>query len=290
MSNKPRETKLIVVTGRKRIGKSNETLRLLWDEYTRGDFKRKALIFDPNNEYGAYELFHNGRKEKVNIPVLGHDDIVKFNKQRLVEIRRIVPINKYGKPLLPEDQDDLIVKIMSEFRGGCLFIEDLNTVFGDSLPKKVSAFFTNNAHRDADIIIQMQSIGRILPKMWQNTQLIRFHKQLDSVDQSKGKLKEDYEIFKIAENMVSYQYEQGNVRFFVWLDKEDKKIRGNFTKEMFDFAVDEYLSENNSLVTRQMKKIDFATGKQKYTPKEAYDSVKDKFYKEYFAGIRSNRQ
>ncbi len=277
-----RETKLIVVTGRKRIGKSNETLRLLWDEYTRGSFARKALIFDPNNEYGGYELYHNGKKEKVNIPVLGHDDILKFNKQRLIEIRRIVPINKFGKPLLPEDQDDLIVKIMSEFRGGCLFIEDLNTVFGDSLPKKVSAFFTNNAHRDADIVIQMQSIGRILPKMWQNTQLIRFHKQLDSVDQSKSKLKEDYEIFKIAENMVNYEYETGNERFFVWVDKEDKKIRGDFTKNMFDNAVLEYLSENDYLVKKQMTKIDFLTGKPKYTPQQALESLQLKMFKEYY--------
>jgi len=276
-----RETKLIVVTGRKRIGKSNETLRLLYEEYIRGAHGRKVIIFDPNNEYGAYELYARGKKIVVNVPVLGHNDILKFNKQKVVEIRRIVPIDSFGKPLAPEDQDDLIVKMMQEFRGGCLFIEDLNTVFGDSLPKKVSAFFTNNAHRDCDIIIQMQSIGRILPKMWQNAQVIRFHSQLDSVDQSKEKLKEDYEIFKIAQLMVNFQYEAGNIRFFVWVDKEDKKIRGAYSRQMFRKAVMDFLEENQYLVKKEANRIDFATNKKKYTPEQALQVVVEKLFREY---------
>jgi hypothetical protein len=276
-----RETKLIVVTGRKRIGKSNETIRILYNEYIRGVHARKALIFDPNNEYGAYEMYDRGRKTIINVAVLGHNDILQFNKQKMVEIRRIVPINKYGYPLSPDEQDELIVKMMTEFRGGCLCIEDLNTVFGDSLPKKVSGFFSNNAHRDCDIIIQMQSIGRILPKMWQNTQVIRFHAQLDSVDQSKGKLKEDYEIFKISQLMVNYQYEHGNVRFFVYVDKEDKKIRGSYSKAMFEKAVMDYLGENDWLVKKEMNRVDFNTGKKKYTAQMALDSVKNKLTKEY---------
>ena len=277
-----RETKLIVVTGRKRIGKSNETLRFLYNEYIRGIHARKVLIFDPNNEYGAYELYANGRKTIVNVPMLLPQDITKFNKQRVVEIRRIVPLDRYNQPLLPEDQDELIVKMMSEFRGGCLWIEDLNTVFGDSLPKKVSGFLSNNAHRDCDIILQMQSIGRFLPKMWQNTQLVRFHQQLDSIDQSKNKLKEDYEIFKIAQEMVNYQYNNGNGRFFVWVDKEDKKIRGNYSKGMFDKAVLDYLSENDHIVKKEMNRVDFTTGNKRFTAQEALGAVKTKLFREYY--------
>jgi hypothetical protein len=276
-----RETKLIVVTGRKRIGKSNETLRILYNNYIRGTHARKVLIFDPNNEYGAYELYDRGKKTIVNVAVLGHNDILRFNKQKVIEIRRIVPINKFGYPLSPDEQDDLIVKMMTEFRGGCLWIEDLNTVFGDSLPKKVSGFFSNNAHRDCDIIMQMQSIGRILPKMWQNTQVIRFHAQLDSVDQSKNKLKEDYEIFKIAQLMVNFQYDNGNVRFFVYVDKEDKKIRGAYSRAMFEKAVMDYLGENDWLVKKEMNRVDFNTGKKKFTAQQALDSVKQRIIKEY---------
>lgn len=278
-----RETKLIIVTGRKRIGKSNETLRILVNEYTKGTHARKVLIFDPNNEYGSYELHDKGMKKVIRIPILGHNDILKFNKQKIVEIRRIIPINQYGMPLSADEQDSLIVKMMQEFRGGCLFIEDLNTVFGDALPKRVSAFFTNNAHRDADIILAMQSIGRILPKMWQNTQIVRFHAQLDSVDQSKNKLKEDYEIFKIAQLMVNFQYENGNTRFFVYVDKEEKKIRGAYSRAMFEKAIMDYLSENNILVKKEMDKIDLASGKKLHSPKAALESVKRRLFKEYCA-------
>jgi len=276
-----RETQLIIVAGRKRIGKSNETLRQLLYNYVRGENARKVLIFDPNNEYGAYELYVNGTKQIIRVPVLGHNDILKFNKQRLVEMRRIVPINAYGYPLEPEAQDELIVKMMSEFRGGCLWIEDLNVVFGDSLPKKVSGFFSNNAHRDCDIIMQMQSIGRVLPKMWQNCQKVRFHAQLDSVDQSKDKLKEDYEIFKIAQLMVDFQYNSGNERFFVWIDKEDKKIRGAYSRKMFDKAVMDYLEENESLVKKELRRTDYLTNKKKYTPAQALEVAKSRLYKEY---------
>ncbi len=276
-----RETKLIIVTGRKRIGKSNETLRMLIYEYISGSHPRKVLIFDPNNEYGAYEMYANGTKSIVRVPVLGHNDILKFNKQRHVEIRRIVPINAYGYPLAPEEQDTLIVKMMTEFRGGCLWIEDLNTVFGDSLPKKVSGFFSNNAHRDCDIVMQMQSIGRVLPKMWQNTQLVRFHAQLDSVDQSKDKLREDYEIFKVAQLMVDFQYNTGNQRFFVWVDKEDKKIRGAYSRKMFDKAIMEYLEENAGIVKKELNRTDYITGKKKYEPAQALNVVKARLYKEY---------
>ena len=284
--SEPRETKLIVVTGRKRIGKSNETLRLLFNQYIRGQFPRKVLIYDPNNEYGAYKLHEKDKVTTINVKMLGHNDIVSFNKQKVVEIRRIVPLDNFGKPLGPEEQDDLIVKMMSEFRGGCLFIEDLNTIFGDSLPKKVSAFFTNNAHRDCDIIIQMQSIGRILPKMWQNTQVVRFHKQLDSVSQSKEKLKEDFDIFSIAELMVNYQYQIDNKRFFVYVDKEEKKIRGNFSRGNFMKAVTEFLEENHNLVKIEQGKIDLETGNKKYTPKQAVDALKVKFYEEYYGNSK----
>lgn len=281
--SEPRETKLVVVTGRKRIGKSNETLRLLSNEYIKGQFPRKVLIYDPNNEYGGYKLYNkDGTFNTVNVKMLGHNDIVKFNKQKVIEIRRIVPLDNFGKPLQPEEQDDLIVKMMGEFRGGCLFIEDLNTIFGDSLPKKVSAFFTNNAHRDCDIVIQMQSIGRILPKMWQNTQVVRFHSQLDSVVQSKEKLKEDFDIFSIAQLMVEHQYNIGNKRFFVWVDKEEKKIRGNFSRGNFMKAVTEFLEDNSALVKAETNKIDLETGKKKYTPKDAVNALKKRFYDEYY--------
>lgn len=279
----PRETRMIIVTGRKRIGKSNETLRQLYRFYTQGANARKALIIDPNNEYGAYELHESGiGKTIVRVPLLGHDDILKFNRQKFIEIRRIVPIDKYGYPLAPEQTDELILKTLTEFRSGCLFIEDLNTIFGDSLPKRVSGFFSNNAHRDCDIVLQMQSVGRVLPKMYQNAQFFRFHQQLDSIDNSKNKLQEDYEIFKIAEHLVGFQYNSGNIRYFIWVDKEDKKIRGNYTSNMFAHACMSYLSENDKIVNKEYNKKDLLSNNRKYsTQLDAIIYLIERLFNEY---------
>lgn len=275
-----RETKLIIVSGRKRIGKSNETLRFLLREYTKGSHPRKVLIYDPNNEYGSYELYEGTKKSIVKIPMLGHDDILKFNKQNLVEMRRIVPIDKYGKPLSGEEQDKLIVKCMTEFRGGCLWVEDLNVVFGDTLPKRVTGFFTNNAHRDCDIILQLQSISRILPKMWSNCNSVRMHKQLDSADQSKNKLKDNYELFKIAQILVNEEYDKGNIRFFVWIDMDDHKIRGAYSLAQYKMAVREYISENPVQIKREMSKMNF--GGNNYTQDDALQSLTNRLIKEFY--------
>lgn len=276
-----RETKLIIVSGRKRIGKSNETLRYLFRDYTRGLNARKVLIYDPNNEYGAYELYEGNNKSIIKVPILGHNDILKYNKQKRVEIRRIVPVNEYGIGLTADEQDELVVKIMSEFRGGCLWIEDLSTVFGDALPKRVSGFFTNNAHRDCDIILQLQTVARILPKMWGNTNAIRFHKQLDSIDQSEKKLKEFYPLFKITQIMVDNQYNNGNIRYFLWVDMDDLKIRGNYSMPMFRHAVKEYLLERPSFIKKEVNRLKYS-GAEKCTNSDAINSLVNRLIKEYY--------
>jgi hypothetical protein len=195
-------------------------------------------------------------------------------------MRRIVPIDKYGKPLSGEEQDKLIVKCMTEFRGGCLWVEDLNVVFGDTLPKRVTGFFTNNAHRDCDIILQLQSISRILPKMWSNCNSVRMHKQLDSADQSKNKLKDNYELFKIAQILVNEEYDNGNIRFFVWIDMDDHKIRGAYSLAQYKMAVREYISENPVQIKREMSKMNF--GGNNYTQDDALQALTNRLIKEFY--------
>jgi hypothetical protein len=67
----------------------------------------------------------------------------------------------------------------------------------------------------------------------------------------------------------------------VYVDKEDKKIRGSYSKAMFEKAVMDYLGENDWLVKKEMNRVDFNTGKKKYTAQMALDSVKNKLTKEY---------
>ena len=281
-----REPLLQLVTGVKRIGKSNGTIKFLNEIYCRDTSYgpgRKALIYDHNNEYKNYTVHRDdGTTYNVNVPLIGHDDITRFSNQRFVEMRRITPIDKYGRPMSADDQDALIVRAMTEFRGGCLFIEDLNTVFGDSLPKAVSGFFTNNAHRDCDIILHVQSIARVVPKLWQNCNMVRFLRQQDSVLESKEKLGAHFTLFQLEQLIVDFQYNNGNKRYYLYVDKDERKIVGNVTQGMFDKAVIDYLQMYPSVVKRKLGEEHIITGEKLYSREQVITALKENYSREYF--------
>ena len=295
-----RECNLTLVAGVKRIGKSNETLRHILESYIRDNLKTgkhglKCLIFDINNEYGGYELFCSDKKVRmVRVPILDSSKIKQFNMQRVVEVRRIVP-SKEKKPdgtlIADDDQatEELLLKVVKDFRGGLLFIDDLNTVFGDSLPKKFAGLLSNNAHRNADILLQVQSIGRILPKMWQNTNYVRFHHQLDSVDDSQDKLTTHYEIFKIAQLLVDERYYNGEKRFFVWVDRDDFKIKGAYTAQQLEAAIDEYISVKSSVLKPFLDKKD-GNGSKVYTYPQAVQMKRKQLFDKFYGNNNGNVQ
>lgn len=294
-----REVLTLVVAGVKRIGKSNETLRLMVEEYIvpKGRKKaRKALIVDINNEYGQYKIYssrvpygltprsdENGTFYIPRIRRIAIKDIIKFSDPYYpAEIRRVVPkINDNGTFANNDELIANIVKILNDFRGGAMLMEDLNSVFGDSLPIEISGILTNNAHRDCDLIMHVQSIGRLLPKMRQNTNIVRMHFQLDSVDESRDKLKEHYEIFKIAQLIVNTQYYGGNRRYFVWIDRDNFKIRGNINEFQIESAIREYISVTPSTMKALLVKKD-DNGKGVYTYPQALKlKIKD-LWSKYF--------
>jgi len=116
-----RENRLIIVTGKKRIGKSNETLRnIFYDVVADG---RKGLLFDVNNEYGEYEIFFSDGKSKVHrIKRIFHKDIKKFSSQKKIEVCRVVPISDSGKRMTHEQIENLLLKVLNDFSGGVLLL------------------------------------------------------------------------------------------------------------------------------------------------------------------------
>jgi hypothetical protein len=293
MADVKAEVNLTVVAGRKRIGKSNETIKQLLFKYV-AKLRRRCLIYDHNNEYGEYVLDQynqdgsiNPNAKVVRIDTLPHDKIKMFAGQRLIEIRRIVPIDKFGRKMQADQQEQLIIKMMDEFRNGCIFIEDLNTVFGDTLPVTVSGFITNNAHRNCDVIFHVQDIGRLVPKIWQNTNIVRLHKMLDGVDQSKEKLgKAGYEIFKIAELMVESIYNLGgkaNESYFVYVDRDYKKIRGKYATAHYLNAIKQYVDlEGHQMVKRMENQREGTSDKKKYNYQQARQLVITQLFNRYF--------
>jgi hypothetical protein len=258
-----RENRLIIVTGKKRIGKSNETLRnIFYDVVADG---RKGLLFDVNNEYGEYEIFFSDGKSKVHrIKRIFHKDIKKFSSQKKIEVCRVVPISDSGKRMTHEQIENLLLKVLNDFRGGVLLLEDMNNLIGDSLPVKVSGALVNNAHRDCDIYVHLQSVGRVLPKMRQNAEYVRFHYQLDGVEDSKGKLKSEYQIFKIAQNLVNKEYFDGNKRFFLFVNREEHKLIGNFKKEQLEVAIKQYITQHQ-IILKPLLEQRAIGGKKRYS-------------------------
>jgi len=282
------EVSLTLAAGKKRVGKTNESLKQLLYQYV-GKLARRSLIFDPNNEYSDYVIdgkLENGEPNPRGVPVkiakILPDQLPMFNRQKIIEIRRLVPYNEYGLKLDPENQAKLIIDAMQTFKNGCLLIDDLNTVFGDSLPTQVSGFLTNNAHRGCDIILHVQDIGRILPKMWQNIDFLRMHKMYEGVDSANEKLSpSNYQIFKIMENMVEKQYDLGNRRFSVTADRDQNKIKGNYTTGMLLQAVQEYVEvDANHLIKRYLNILD-NNRKSIYSYADAKQRVKTDLFKKY---------
>lgn len=301
-----REAKLTIVTGVKGIGKSYLSLKILY-AYSKGVpdnnfYPRKVLIFDINNEYQVFSVDNNdaeglkmfGGQRKIYIDAIDINDILLFSAQKLPEIRRIAPIhlkNVYDKKgkIIARAGDEwttdeamlYLLKTIRDFRGGLLLIEDLTSLFGDSIPHNIMSLITRNRHRDLDVIMHLQSIAPILPRFWQNCEWTRFHKQNDGVDKSRLKLQEKYPIYKIVEKMVDKQFFSGNIRFHVNVNNLEMYIIGDFSKEMAMTAIDEYLSENRSEMRDLINKRD-AEGIKINDYKQAFASKRQSLFNTYF--------
>lgn len=237
-----REPKLGVACGKKGVGKSYTT-NLLIKKYMQGNPEkgikpRRALIIDINDEYD-------------HIRTLSARDIQKFSVQPNCEVRRIRTFSeKTGKVLTIDQIVQLLGYVLEYYRCGLLLLEDLNAYIGDNPPFDFLSTIVRNRHFELDIIIHYQSIGRITPKIWQNMNFIRFHKNTDSVDRHENKFIDKYECLKIVELMVNKQYRTGNVHFYSYMDVEEIKINGINTEYNLDFkkilieAIDEYLHIN----------------------------------------------
>ena len=243
---------LVIPTGAQDIGKSYQSLRQAIYQAYIAKIPRKTLIFDTNAEYENYEI-----EGKVHhIKSINHNDIIKYGNSKIPEVRRIVPFRQNGMPMNPEEAEQLLVRVIEQFRGGSLIIEDLNRLYADALPLSISGLLCNVRHRNCDVTFHLQSLARCLPKMLQNAKVIRFHYQLDSIANSAEKLKGEIEIYQIAEKMVTKEYDKGgtHIRFFVYIYRMERKLKGAFSNKMLAEAIQEYISENQRILKPLLEK------------------------------------
>ncbi len=258
-----REALLGVAVGKKGIGKTYTTLQIV-NQYIKGGLSvkpRRALILDVNDEFS-------------DVKAIKLQDVKLFTYHPKIECRRIRPYNEDGSKMTLNEVADALWKILQDYKGGLLLVEDVNKYVGDYLPNDLVGALCTNRHSSLDIILHFQSIGRVGTKVWQNVNWLRFHKNTDSVDRHKKKFEDKHQAFKICEILVNKQYFAGNKYFYVTFDCDNEKIKGAFSPKMISEAVDEYIALSHTRLVKPLLNQITAQGKKKYDMKSATAQVK----------------
>lgn len=235
---KLREPQFIVATGKKGVGKTFTTIRIIEryirDNPTTGKQGRKVLIYDVNMEYTQFRT--------INI-----SDLPRFMSSARVEVRRILPVTKEGKVMHIDEMVALLNEILQNFRGGLLVLEDINRYMTDTKTPEIIGTLATNRHRDLDIICHLQSLSPMTTRMWQNCSVVRFHYQIDDIYRYRQRIP-NYELFKIAQCLVNNKYHEGQNRFYCFVYNEENIIKGVFNKSDYRKACEEYLTQHRELI------------------------------------------
>lgn len=240
-----REASLMIVTGKKGVGKTYLSLTVInkYIQDTPSRKGRKVLIFDANGEYTQFKM-------------LALADVGRFAQQQKIEVRRIMPLNPDGSPMGVNEMVKAMGYVLENYRGGLLVLEDINRYTSGTSGNELVSSITTNRHKSMDIIMHLQSLRRISPIMWQNVNVVRFHAQIDDVAGAKNKIP-NYEIVKIAQNLVNARhYAKKDIRFYCYILLEENLIKGAFSKQEFQEAIREYIQAHPAELRRATNMFD----------------------------------
>lgn len=278
-----RECRIIIACGKRGVGKSVETIRMI-DEYVAGNPSkavppRKALIFDVNDEFSSFWYFGQTR----SIKAIAIKDILKFSIHPKIEVRRIRPFWDDGKKMTINDMAEVLGIILENYRNGLLLVEDINKYLSDAMPSDLIGSLATSRHIGLDIVSHFQNIGRAgNPKLLGNLNMIRLHKTNDTVERHKNKFEEKTEVLQIAEYLINNRYFNGDTRFFVYVDVENMKVRGKFTKEEVENAIHQYITERYARIISPMLQLRDKKGKRIHTDESALRTANENLMKTYF--------
>lgn len=252
-----REPQKLVAVGGTGVGKTHTSIGYVKDIYSnpKNPGARKTLIYDTNMEF-------------KDIKPLKANQIPAFNKQKSIEIRRVLPMDDSGRELGMDEKYDLLCDIIDNysFRNGLLYLEDLNNYVTNAHTKHLINLLTTNRHKLLDIFINLQTYGALPPRIWGNVNILRIHKCNDSPFQTKIKnqLHGKIEPLRIADILVNDKT-IADPRFYVHVDFATLKISGNFSMDEFINSCKKYLALNSKLVKNlaKMESISNDTAKEK---------------------------
>ncbi len=301
-----REALLGIVVGRKGVGKTHNTLMML-KEYVLVTPRRRILIIDVNGEFSRF-------------PEISLSEVKNWCQSGVIEVRRITIFKKpedaklliNNKPLYFQPNGKMSLNeicnalyfILENFYGGLLLVEDINKYISDSLPNDLIGALCTQRHVGTDVIIHFQMIGKAgNPKIIANCNWIRFHKVFDKVQRHELKFGSLTEPLLIIEKMVDLKYAQAHINnkkglyknksefkkassFHAFWDADDEKIKGNFSKMEFVYAVTQFLEENyKTKVAPKLKETSLFSGGSKYAKRE--DVIRG-LIKDYIADYYGN--
>jgi len=242
-----REICITVVTGGTGTGKSHQTRKVV-NFYCTPDPKvgrvpRKVLIMDTNNEYPDVKT--------VPYDPLNKDEATRgkvFSLLKNPELRRVSPFMANGTQMTYKQKKQAVIDIANNYMDGLVWLEDFNAyVLGVHKSEDLVAALTTCRHKATDLLIHVQNLAAIEPRLWQNVMWIRFHYQAGRVKKD-GKTP-NYELIRIAQYMVDYMYtnckcttdkcECKRKYFFVDINVRTNKIRTS-SEELYLKAVDMY--------------------------------------------------
>jgi hypothetical protein len=271
-----REPILMAVCGKKGVGKSYKTMEYL-REYANKAPRRKVLIFDVNDEYSDKSKYPDVRR-------LALKDLRAWSASRIPEIRRIAPRFDNDKQMTLDEMAYVLNWIVGNFFNGLLLIEDINKYVGDNMPGDLIGAICTNRHKGVDIILHYQSIGRLTPKVWQNINFVRMHRNTDSVDRHANKFEDKFEYMKIAELIVEKQFKAGNERYFLFVDCDKEKVYSGVSDEVIRESISDYVSQYyNKVIAPYINKRDAKGEKIFSNPNDAFMAAKENIYQLYFA-------
>lgn len=280
-----REAQMGIAIGMRGVGKSYRTLDMiqgvLKGNKRTGAEPRKCLILDVNNEFGDVKKDQN--KDFQHIRAIALKDIKKWCYNGIIECRRVTIFKEDGSVMSMREVANALELILADFQNGLLLIEDITRFVSDSMPSDLIGAICTLRHRSCDIILHFQSVGKMAhPQLWANTNWLRIHKTEDTVEKHEVKFKSDVTHLFLAEKMVALNYEKDK-RFYVFVDKDLKKVSGAFNKAMFNQAIEAYLEDNYNIVEKELKKRNIRTGELIHKDRnKAVESIIQGYMQDYY--------
>ncbi len=239
-----KQSNVMIVIGGHGIGKTQKTLECV-SKYISADGKqKKVLIFDVNEEFTNESLINRG--VEYNIQLLDIKDISSFSDQDRVEVKRILARDENGNVLDIDGKRELLQIIFENYNNGLLVVEDPDSYMLGSKADNTYDILCCNRSKKLDVIIHFQTYRSVTHRLIQNCALYRLHNNYDSIYRHNSKFCNP-EIHAIAFKIIKLKC-QNNRYFFLYLDEEQMKIAGDFTKDEFILGCNHYQEENPRII------------------------------------------